>query len=328
MKVTLQVALLTSLFFITANTQAQIIRTVVGMHDSLGNTGDDSAAINAQVGEPVGVAFDKAGDLYVSDYYNNVVRKVSPKGIITTVAGTGSGGYNGDSILATTAQLNQPGGIAVDNLGNLYIADNANFRVRKVDTAGYITTVAGRGGNTGFGYSGDGSVATSAHLYALDVAVDQYQNLFIADGNGAIRKVTHATGIITTVAGDGSYGYTGDNGPATSATLDNPSGVAVDPAGNIYIADYTNNVIRMVNTAAIPVITTIAGTGTAGYSGDGGAATSARLNQPYSVSLDDSGNLYIVDQSNNRIRKVTNPTSRRQWRTCYFSTPGRALSCV
>ncbi len=287
-----------------------IIRTVAGIYDSTGSTGDGGPAIAAEIGEPNGVATDAAGNLYIADHFNNVVRKVTVSGIISTVAGVaGTSGYNGDNIPAVTARLNQPIGIAVDNIGNLYIADNANFRIRKVDTAGIITTVAGMGGIFGFGNSGDGGPATSAHIYVVGVAVDQFQNIYFADGNTAIRKVNHATGIISTVAGSGAFGFSGNGGPATSAALATPTGVAVDDAGNIYIADYGNNVVRYVDNAATPIIHPLAGTGTAGYAGDAGPAVSARLNQPYGVGIDRaSGILYIADMNNNRIRAL-NTTS-------------------
>jgi sugar lactone lactonase YvrE len=298
------------LFFIFSPkpVNAQVIRTVAGTYDSSGYTGDGGYATGAQIGQPFGVATDHAGNLYFSDALNHVVRRVSTTGIITTIAGTGAYGYNGDSIAATTAMLDYPLGVAVDLYNNVYIADNGNYRIRKVDTNGIITTVAGIGGSYGFGRSGDGGLATNAHIYAQGLAVDQYQNIYIADGNSTVRKVTHSTGIITTAVGNGNYGFSGDGGAATNAALASPTGVAVDLAGNIYVADYENNRVRMVNTAAIPVISTIAGTGTAGYSGDAGVPTSARLNQPYGVALDDTGNLYIADAGNYRIRKIINPT--------------------
>jgi sugar lactone lactonase YvrE len=190
--------------------------------------------------------------------------------------------------------------VAVDSLGNIYIADMYNHRIRKVSTSGIITTVAGNGT---YGYSGNGGAATSAELYdPSSVAVDSSGNIFIADSNNhSIRKVS-TSGIITTVAGNGTYGYSGDSGAATSAELYDPSGVAVDSSGNIYIADVSNQRVRKVDTSGI--ITTVAGNGTYGYSGDSGAATSAELNGPYGVAVDSSGNIFIADLNNNRIRKV------------------------
>jgi uncharacterized protein (TIGR03437 family) len=223
---------------------------------------------------------------------------------INTFAGNGTFGYSGDNGPATSAQLNQPWGVAVDAAGNVYIADTVNNRIRKVAN-GVISTVAGNGT---LGYSGDDGPATSAQLsWPAGVAVDSAGNLYVADQNNfRIRKVSN--GVITTVAGNGMPGYSGDNGPATSAKLYGPVGVAVDSAGNLYIADQPNNRIRKVSNG---VITTVAGNGpdlygNGGYSGDNGPATSARLNWPEGVAVDFAGNLFIADYRNNRIRKVSN----------------------
>jgi sugar lactone lactonase YvrE len=222
---------------------------------------------------------------------------VGTNDIITTVAGGGSGGDGG---AATNASLYDPYAVAVDSSGNLYIADTDNQRIRKVHNNTIITTVAGNGTS---GYSGDGGAATDASLaWPSSVAVDSTGNLYIADqNNNRIRKVG-TNGIITTVAGKGNSGYSGDGGAATNANLYYPSGVALDPIGNLYIADRNNNRIRKVNTNGI--ITTAAGKGSAGYSGDGGAATNATMDNPYGVGLDWSGNLYIADTENQRVRKV------------------------
>ena len=223
---------------------------------------------------------------------------------INTFAGNGTIGYSGDNGPATSAQLNQPWGVAVDAAGNVYIADTVNNRIRKVAN-GVISTVAGNGT---LGYSGDDGPATSAQLsWPAGVAVDSAGNLYVADqNNNRIRKVSN--GVITTVAGNGMPGYSGDNGPATSAKLYGPKGVAVDSAGNLYIADTSNQRIRKVLNG---VIATAAGNGpdlygNGGYSGDNGPATSARLNQPWGVAVDFAGNLFIADYGNNRIRKVSN----------------------
>ncbi len=286
---------------VTASTG--IISTVAGT-GTAGYNGDNIAATSAQLNGPFGVAVDGAGNLYIADPDNSRIRMVAAStGTITTVAGTGTAGYNGDNIAATSAQLNLPYGVTVDSAGNLYIADVYNERIRKVNAStGIITTVAGMGTA---GYNGDNSAATSAELdYPFGVAVDSAGNLYIADfHNQRIRMVTASTGIITTVAGTGTSGYNGDNIAATSAELYGPSGVAVDSAGNLYIGDYGNNSIRKV-TASTGIITTAAGTGTAGYNGDNIAATSAALNLPHAVAVDSTGNLYIPDTVNQRIRKV------------------------
>ena len=241
-----------------------------------------------------------AGNLYIVDRENNRIRKVDAAGMITTVAGNGTYGYNGDGGAAAAAQLGYPAGMALDGAGNLYIADRSNYRIRKVDSAGDITTVAGNGIR---GYNGDGGAAVAAQLDSpAGVAPDGAGNLYIADGdNNRIRKVD-AAGVITTVAGNGTRGYNGDGGAAVAAQLDFPSGVALDGAGNLYIADYWNSRIRKVDAAGM--ITTVAGNGTRGYNGDGGAAVAAQLNLPTVVAPDGSGNLYIADRSNHRIRKV------------------------
>lgn len=224
----------------------------------------------------------------------------SPLVIIDTVAGTGTRGFSGDGGSATDAEIHRPFGVAVDASGNLYIADTFNNRVRKVDSQGIITTVAGTG-TTGF--SGDGSAATSAQLYQpVAVAVDGAGSLFIADlGNLRIRKVD-TLGVITTVAGTGSPGYSGDGGPAIDANLNYPQDVSVDGSGNLYIADSSNHRVRKVDT--LGDITTVAGTGVQGFSGDGGAATDAELNSPRGIEVDALGNLFIADSSNHRVRKV------------------------
>jgi sugar lactone lactonase YvrE len=188
------------------------------------------------------LALDRTGNLYIADGVNNRIRKVSANGIITTVAGNGTQGYSGDAGPAINSQLNEPAGLTIDRLGNLYIADAGNNCIRKVSPAGMITTIAGNG--TG-GYSGDGGPAVKAQLkLPQDVAVDVVGNLYIADNsNHRIRKVSPA-GMITTIAGNGTGGYSGDGGLAINAQLRNPWGVAVDAAGNVYVADSHNNAIR------------------------------------------------------------------------------------
>jgi uncharacterized protein (TIGR03437 family) len=278
---------------------AGIITTVAG--GGRGGLGDGGPATAASLDNPNGVAVDAAGNLYVADTHNSRIRKVSPAGTITTVAGNGTYGFSGDGGPATGASLHEPYGVAVDAAGNIYVADTRNSRIRKVSPAGVITTVAGNGT---YGFSGDGGPATGASLvYPYGVAVDAAGNIYVADSdNRRIRKVS-PTGIITTVAGSGTYGSSGDGGPATGASLNQPCGVAVDAAGNIYVADTYNSRIRKVSPAGI--ITAVAGNGIDGFSGDGGPATGASLCYPFAVAVDAAGNIYVADTSNDRIREVT-----------------------
>ena len=303
--------------FTTENTSAQvalpnggIVSTLVG-NGTAGYTGDSGQATSAQVSGPWGVAVDSQGNIYLSDTANNVIRKITAStGIISTVAGNGTGGYSGDGGAATSAELNAPAGLAVDAAGNIYIADQLNGLIRKVTAStGLISTVAGATSNPWGGYAGDGGLATDAYMSdPAGVSLDSAGNIYIADMfNNAIRKVTASTGIITTVAGNGTGGYSGDGGAATSATLSLPTDVQIDSAGNLYIADYYNQVVREVS-ASTGVITTIAGTGTQGYSGDGGPAISATLGNPINLAVDPTGNIYISDSGNNLIRKVTAST--------------------
>ncbi len=263
----------------------------------VGYAGDGGLAVNAEVDGPANLALDSAGNLYFTDYYNTVVRKVAG-GIITTVAGSLQG-FIGDNGAATKALLLSPTYTATGPSGETYIVDSEHNVVRKV-VNGVITTVAG---TEAPGYTGDNGPATSATLNGpWGVAVDSSGNLYISDaGNNVIRKVSG--GVISTIAGTDVPSYTGDNGAATSATLSSPRGIALDPLGNLYIADFGNNAVRLV---ANGVITTVAGNGIAGYTSDGVAATSSSLSGPVDVKLDASGNLYIADQANNRIRMVTN----------------------
>jgi len=276
-----------------------IITTVAG-NGSYGYSGDGGPATGAELRVPNGVAVDGSGNLYVADLNNNRIRKVSPAGIITNVAGNGTAGFSGDGGPASSAQVSSPWGVAVDGAGNLYIADSNNHRIRKVSSSGIIITVAGGGAGI---FSGDGGPATSAAIsLPYGVAVDGTGNLCIADFfNHRIRKVS-PSGIITTAAGSGAGGPAGDGGPATNAQLFNPAGVAVDGSGNLYVADSSSNRIRRVTPSGI--ITTVAGTGAGGFSGDGGPAISAQLYSPYGVAVDSSGNIYIADSFNNRIRRV------------------------
>ena len=275
-----------------------VITTVAG-----GFVGDGGPATSSSLNSPAGIALDASGNLYIADSAHHRVRLVDgATGTITTVAGTTSTGFSGDGGPATTANLNSPQGVAVDGSGNLYISDTFNHRVRRVDAAtGVITTVAGDGAS---GFSGDGGTATSASLkFPRGLAVDAAGNLLIADENHRVRRVDASSGIITTVAGNGTSGFSDDGGPATSASLNLPRGVAVDTSGNVYIADRSNHRVRLVD-GATGTITTVAGTTSTGFSGDGGPATTANLNSPQGVAVDGSGNLYISDTLHDRIRRV------------------------
>jgi trimeric autotransporter adhesin len=285
------------------------ITTIAG-NGNPGFSGDGGPAASASLNDPVGVAVDSAGNLYIAERLNSRIRKVS-NGTITTIAGNGNQEFSGDGGSATSASLSYPSGVAVDSAGNLYIADLGNNRIRKVsygtNTTGTITTVAGNGNGE---LSGDGGPATNASLSQPEgVAVDSTGNLYIADTqNFRVRKVSYGvttTGTITTLAGNGNYRFSGDGGPATSATLNGPVGVAVDAAGNLSIADFYASRIRRVSKGTI---STVAGNGVAGFSGDGGPAASASINSPIGVAFDSGGNLYLSDTYNNRIREVSGGT--------------------
>lgn len=272
---------------------------------SVGYSGDNSAATSATLASPSAVTYDAAGNLFIADANNHVVREVvKSNGNIVTVAGSGAAGFSGDNGAATSALLDTPTGVAVDGSGNLYIADSHNNRIRKV-SGGTITTIAGTGVA---GFSGEGSAATSAMLALPSaVAVDGSGNVYIADtNNNRIRKIAGTT--ISTVAGNGEQLFAGDGSAATAASLDSPTGVAVDAAGNIYIADRHNQRIRVVSAGG--TISTLAGSGAVNFSGadsgDGASATAASLAKPTGVSVDASGNVYIADTNNNRVRKVSN----------------------
>lgn len=279
-----------------------VINTIAGTGTN-GSSGDGGAATSATV-SPTDVAVDPMGNVYVADYFPNRVRKIDrATGVITTVAGTGASGYTGDGGPATSATLNGPIQIAVDPGGNIFIADIGNHVVRKVAAStGIISTVAGNGT---YGDTGDGGPATSATLGVDSVTVDGGGNLYICDYDGSIvRKVDGTTGIISRFAGNGTYGFSGDGGAATSAELSGPISAGVDGKGNVYIATYVDNRVREVF-ASNGNITTVAGNGTAGFSGDSGPATSAELYEPNGVAVDAAGDIYIADSLNQRIRLVT-----------------------
>jgi sugar lactone lactonase YvrE len=281
-----------------------IITVFAGTRDTPGFGGDGGAATSALLYGPSGVAVDAAGDVFVADNANQRIRRIAAAtGIITTIAGTGVPGFSGDGGPALAARLYYPIGLRVDATGSVFFADQWNQRVGRIDAAtGILTTVAGTGAGA---FGGDGGPATDAQLMGpTDVALDHAGNLLIADAaNHRVRRVDAVTGIIETIAGTGAAGYSGDGGLAVAAQLNNPTGVAIDLAGNVFIADVENQRLRQVD-GATGIITTIAGTGVAGFSGDGSPATSARLYMPGAVTLDPPGNPFVVDGFNNRVRAV------------------------
>ncbi len=335
-----------------------VISTVAG-NGTAGFSGDGGPAVTAELTSPVGVAVDVSGDLFIVDEHR--IREISAQGVITTVAGTGSGVFSGDGGPATSAGLNGPdavtvdgsgnlffteesrvreissqgvittvagggagsalgdggpataailygpSGVTIDGSGNIYIADTYDNRIRKVSTTGIITTVAGSGGGCDGALCenfGDGGPAAAALFsYPMDVVLDASGNLFITDsGNGRVREVS-SIDIVTTLAGNGQFGFTGDGGPATSANLKPSAAALVDGAGNLLISDSGNNRVRKISPSGS--ITTVVGNGTQGFAGDGGPALAAELNVPRGLGLDAAGNLYIADSNNSRVRKVS-----------------------
>ena len=315
------------------------IRVVAGSGVEAFN-GNDGPTKNASLdlgvnNLPNGIAVDAKGNIFFVDKFNNQIRSVdTTTGIITTFAGSGpggyySGGYSGDGGPATSARLNLPGEIAFDSNGNLFIADSQNGRVRRVDAStGIITTVAGNGG---FTFSGDGGLATAASLnHPAGVALDTNGNLFIADAyNCRVRRVDASSGIITTVAGNGEFSFSGDGGPAIAASLWLPIGVRVDTDGNLFIADLYNHRVRRVD-ASTGIITTFAGSGQSGVSGDGGLATSVDIS-PVGVAIESSGNLLIADADSKRVRRVNLSTNivttvAGNGEFCFYGDGGPALA--
>lgn len=279
------------------HTYAQYISTVAGT-GTAGYSGDGGPATAAKTTQLSYIAIDKHGNFYISDWYNNCVRRVDTMGIITTVAGTGVAGYNGDGAQATASKLNYPMGLAIDTNNNLYIVDQNNYRVRMVNSSGLISTVVGTGVA---GFSGDGGPATAAKLVApIGLACHPMGGLIMGDAE-RIRTIS-ASGIINTIAGTGISGFSGDGGMAAAAKIFGPSDFAYDAAGNLYFSDENNHRIRKITPTGI--ISTVAGTGTAGFSGDGGPASSAKIFAPVGLVLDTNGVLYFADNHNNRIRRI------------------------
>jgi gliding motility-associated-like protein len=282
-----------------------IITTVAGS-DSYGYAGDGGPAKNALMMYPYDVCLDRIGNLYVSEYSGNRIRKISTDGTITTVAGTGVEGYSGDNGPATAARIARPRGIITDDKNNLYIADTYNSAIRKVDAAtGIITTIAGNGSTA---YSGDGGPAVNAGVpFPTNVGVDDGYNIYVLEVNGGItsrlRKIDAVTGIITTIAGSSVSAHSGDGGPAVSANLLDPVSVEIDNRRNVYILEYDAPRLRKID-ANTGIITTVAGTGVNDFTGDGGLATLGSMYNPGGTGLGFNGAIYVADQQNNRIRKL------------------------
>ena len=291
----------------TSSYAASVTGTIVTVAGNgvAGYSGDNGPALSASMASNQGMAFDTAGNLYIADYGNHAVREVlKSSSTMITVAGNGKAGYSGDNGPATSATLRFPRDLVFDVAGDLYIGDDVNNVVRKVSkSTGKIATVAGNGIAA---YSGDNGLAINASLNNIRAVIfDTEGNLYISDfGNNVIRKIEQKTGLITTIAGTGIAGTTGDNGPATSARINRPNGIAFDSFGNLYIAEEWGNVIRKVVKSSGTIIT-VAGTGPAGFSGDNGLATTAKLNGPEGIWIDSADNLFIADMLNMSIREVT-----------------------
>ena len=280
---------------------AQTIRTIAGT-DTAGFSGDGARADNAAFNSPVGVHGDNTGQTWIADTGNHRIRRITATfDTVVTYAGTGTAGYTGDGSAATAATLNAPTDVFVDSTGNVWIADTGNHVIRKITTAGIISTVAGTGVP---GFSGDDSTATGAQLKSpAGVYVTNGGVIYIADrGNHRVRRVS-AAGTITTIAGTGVDGFSGDGAAAAMAQLNSPSDVFLDTSGVLYIADTNNHRLRAI-APGDSTISTIAGTGSAGFSGDGGLATNARFAFPRAVFVDTAGSIYIADRFNHRVRRI------------------------
>ncbi len=287
-------------FILTQAIQAQIITTIAGNGSPTYN-GDNIPALQAQF-LPEAIAVDKMGNLYISDLDDSRVRKIDNNGIITTIAGTGVREFSGDGGPAINAGLNYNWGIALDSALNLFIVDDGESRIRKVTNDGIINTIAGIDVVNGGGYNGDNILAIDARFeHPSDVALDDTGNIYVVDQGRRIRKID-TNGIITTIAGTGVDGYSGDGGLAVDAEIGDPFAITLDKKGNVYFTDNDTNIIRKIDKNGI--ISTFAGNGIADYTGDGGAANAASLNQPDGLAAASDGTLYIADALNHVIRKV------------------------
>jgi len=291
------ITIITLAFSLGAN--AQNIYTIAG-NGSNTYSGDGGQATAAGFNAGISVAIDAVGNLYIADIQDSRIRKVNTAGIASTFAGNGTGGYSGDGGQATAAEISGPIGVSLDGSGNIYISDSGNGCVRKISTAGIISTVAGTGMQ---GYSGDGGQATAAKLSGPHaVAFDAQSNMYIVDQDNNRIRMVNTAGIISTFAGNGTAGYSGDGGQVTAAEINYSSWICFDAAGNLYIADSNNERMRIITTAGI--ISTFAGNGTQGYTGNGGQATAAEMSNPAGAAVDASGNLYVVESQSNIIRKI------------------------
>jgi sugar lactone lactonase YvrE len=259
------------------------ISLVAGSSEGYGGDGGQAAA--ARLYWPFGIAVSSTGIVYIADSYNHRIRRIALDGTIATVAGTGQEGFSGDGGPAVSAILDTPYDVKIDDQGNLIVSDSFNFRIRKITPSGTITTLA------------------QLSVLPENIALDHSGNVYVAGGlYNTVLKVT-SSGVVTTIAGTGAVGSSGDGGPAIAATLNWPEGVAVDNAGNVFVADTNNSRVRRITPAGI--ISTIAGTGVQGFGGDNGPGSAAQLNQPEGVSVGPDGSVYVADSFNYRIRKLT-----------------------
>lgn len=307
-KILAQVCLIVAIIIASHCLRAQtnIITTICGQ-DTAGFSGDNGLAINATLNTPFCVQLDNHNNIFIVDALNHRIRKINAStGVIETIAGNGTAGYSGDGDLATNASLFVPEGIRIDSIGDIYIADGLNHRIRKIiASTGVITTI---GGNGTMGYSGDGGLAVNAELNGpTDVCLDKSGNIYVADHyNNVVRKID-TSGIITTIAGTGSFGYSGDNGIAIDATFNGVGFLAVDNNNNLLITDASNNVLRKIDLST-GIITTFAGSGIAGYLGDGAAATDAQLKIPGGIYVEENGDVLFTEYGNGVVRKIDGST--------------------